>query len=163
MNWDAIGAVGEVVGAIAVLATLFYFAIQIRQNSRNVEESLRSLRLGAADSTVASFARYRELISQKDVAEIYVKGGKDYESLTECERVQFGAVMDEFLFSYWSVFKRVQEGAYEDADWQAHMASLREVLRRPGVAIWWGQRKAAFPPTFVQELDDHAVAIRPRD
>jgi len=33
MNWDAIGAVGEIVGAIAVLATLIYLAIQIRQSS----------------------------------------------------------------------------------------------------------------------------------
>lgn len=31
MNWDAIGAIGEIVGAIAVVATLIYFAIQMRQ------------------------------------------------------------------------------------------------------------------------------------
>ena len=39
MNWDAFGAIGEAVGAIAVIATLFYLAVQIHQNSRNVEES----------------------------------------------------------------------------------------------------------------------------
>ena len=33
MNWDAIGAIGEIVGALAVLATLIYLAIQVRQNS----------------------------------------------------------------------------------------------------------------------------------
>jgi hypothetical protein len=158
MNWDAIGAIGEVVGSIAVLATLFYFAIQIRQNNRNVEESLRSLRLGAADSTVTTFARYRELVSQKGIAEIYVRGCAEYESLTEPERVQFGAVMDEYLFSYWSVFRRLQEGAYEDVDWQAHMSSLPDVLRRPGVAICWNQRKSVFPPMFVDELEKHAEA-----
>ena len=31
MNWDAIGAVGETIGAIAVIATLIYLASQIRQ------------------------------------------------------------------------------------------------------------------------------------
>ena len=30
MNWDAIGAIGEILGAIAVVATLFYLAVQIR-------------------------------------------------------------------------------------------------------------------------------------
>ena len=34
MNWDAIGAVGEIVGAIAVVVTLAYLAIQIQQNTR---------------------------------------------------------------------------------------------------------------------------------
>ena len=30
MNWDAIGAVGEIIGAIAVVVTLFYLARQIK-------------------------------------------------------------------------------------------------------------------------------------
>jgi hypothetical protein len=30
MNWDAIGAVGEVLGAIVVLATILYLATQTR-------------------------------------------------------------------------------------------------------------------------------------
>ena len=30
MNWDAIGAVGEILGAAAVVATLVYLAIQVR-------------------------------------------------------------------------------------------------------------------------------------
>jgi hypothetical protein len=33
MNWDAIGAVGEILGAFAVLATLLYVALQIRQTN----------------------------------------------------------------------------------------------------------------------------------
>jgi hypothetical protein len=34
MNWDAIGAGGEVLGALAVLATLIYLASQIKQSNR---------------------------------------------------------------------------------------------------------------------------------
>ena len=34
MNWDAIGAVGEIIGAAAVVLTLFYLAVQIRQSNR---------------------------------------------------------------------------------------------------------------------------------
>ena len=39
MNWEAIGAIGEIVGAIAVVATLGYLATQIRQNTRSVRAS----------------------------------------------------------------------------------------------------------------------------
>lgn len=36
MNWDAIGAVGEIVGALAVVISLVYLASQIRiQNVRH--------------------------------------------------------------------------------------------------------------------------------
>ena len=37
MNWDAIGAVGEIIGAIGVILTLFYLAFQIRQNTKAVK------------------------------------------------------------------------------------------------------------------------------
>ena len=37
MNWEAIGAIGEIVGGAGVIATLIYLAVQIRQNTRSVE------------------------------------------------------------------------------------------------------------------------------
>ena len=33
INWEAVGAVGEIMGAVAVVATLFYLAIQIRRST----------------------------------------------------------------------------------------------------------------------------------
>ena len=32
-SWDAVGAIGEIVGAVAVVMTLAYLSVQIRQNS----------------------------------------------------------------------------------------------------------------------------------
>jgi len=32
MNWQAIGALGQVLGAVAVIATLLYIAREVRQN-----------------------------------------------------------------------------------------------------------------------------------
>ena len=39
MNWDAIGAVGEIVGALAVVLTLAYLAKQIKQSVRTSHAS----------------------------------------------------------------------------------------------------------------------------
>ena len=39
MNWDAVGAIAELVGAIAVLITLLYLARQIAQNRKSVESA----------------------------------------------------------------------------------------------------------------------------
>ena len=45
MNWDAIGAVGETVGACAVLVTLIYLAIQVRHTRRAQQaEAIRANR-----------------------------------------------------------------------------------------------------------------------
>jgi hypothetical protein len=37
VHWQAIGAVGEVLGAIAVIATLFYLSYQLKQNTKQME------------------------------------------------------------------------------------------------------------------------------
>jgi len=37
MNWEALGAIGEIVGAVAVVVTLVYLAVQIRQNTRSAK------------------------------------------------------------------------------------------------------------------------------
>ena len=37
MNWEAIGAVGELVGAVGVMVTLLYVGLQVRQNTSAVK------------------------------------------------------------------------------------------------------------------------------
>ena len=39
MNWDAIGAIGEVLGAVVVLVTLVILVVQLRQNTNEVRAS----------------------------------------------------------------------------------------------------------------------------
>lgn len=34
MNWEAIGAIGEIIGAMAVVATIFYLGRQIRTEAQ---------------------------------------------------------------------------------------------------------------------------------
>ena len=39
MDWDALGALGEIIGAIAVIGTLYYLSNQIKLNSEQVEKA----------------------------------------------------------------------------------------------------------------------------
>ena len=41
MNWEAIGAIGEILGAAGVIATLAYLAVQIRQNTKMARAATR--------------------------------------------------------------------------------------------------------------------------
>ena len=45
MNWDALGAIAELLGAAGVIASLLYLAVQVRQNTRQT-------RLAAQQATV---------------------------------------------------------------------------------------------------------------
>lgn len=47
MNWDAIGAIAELLGAIGVIVSLVYLATQIRQSREQMAHNTRALRAGA--------------------------------------------------------------------------------------------------------------------
>jgi hypothetical protein len=42
MNWEAIGAAAELLGAIGVIATLAYLAVQIRHSSDQLKKNTQS-------------------------------------------------------------------------------------------------------------------------
>ena len=51
MNWDAIGAIGEIIGAVAVLVTLLVLVFQLRQNTKEMRaNTVRSLQEKSIDA-----------------------------------------------------------------------------------------------------------------
>ncbi|HEY5645553.1 MAG TPA: hypothetical protein VIS76_06420, partial [Pseudomonadales bacterium] len=73
MEWSAVlGNVGEFLGAVAVFATLFYLARQIRHSSAAQE---RANQLAQAESVTSSNALFMEtwaeLARDRELAEIY--------------------------------------------------------------------------------------------
>ena len=66
MNWEAIGAVGEIIGAFAVVASLVYLAVQIRAQSRETRVSaMHDISVGFRDA-ISQF-------STEGAAAIFVK------------------------------------------------------------------------------------------
>ena len=44
MNWDALGASGEIIGAVAVSVTLYYLTIQIKIQNQELDKSNKRTR-----------------------------------------------------------------------------------------------------------------------
>ena len=83
MNWEAIGAVGEVGGAIGVIVTLIYLATQIRQNTRTI-------RLTAYDSFQRSVSEaQRSIASDPELSRINRTGLDTPDELDAAEQERF--------------------------------------------------------------------------
>lgn len=138
MNWDAVGAVAELVGAAAVVASLIYLAAQIRQNSRQVEEQVRSLRLQAYDSAGADFSAIRlHIAGSPQLASVWRRAKQSYSSLEPDERAQANELLHELLWSYQNIISRMEHGTDDGV-----LAWLKDVnipywMRNPGFREWW--------------------------
>ena len=86
MNWDAISAIGEIVGAAAVVLTLLYLSKEIRQNSRSVA-------ISALRDTTAQWNHWSEMLATSpDLSKVVAKGNNAYASLSESESLRYGAL-----------------------------------------------------------------------
>lgn len=101
MNWDAIGAIAEVVGVATILLSLIYVAVQIRQNNKiaqaEAERDLLHHWMLGLDS----------LVADKWTTEVFLRGLADFDSLTSVEktRLSYKLIRSKFCGSQilWSL------------------------------------------------------------
>ena len=105
MNWEAIGAVGEVVGALAVVMSLIYVGIQIRQSNQ----------LARAGTFHGINTHYSSIMSQisgdEGLARICrkVKGG---EELDPDELERYTAFLNSYFAMLEDVYIQQESGLY---------------------------------------------------
>ena len=138
MNWDAIGAISEAVGAAAVIITLAYLAVQIRQNTQMNASALRQ-----------SFYDYtaRQMLHGTDSAEfsaLLAKAGMTDEPLSPGERLQISRMFHAVFVGYQGAFFQHRQGALGQDDWKTCRALLRSFWLFKGKewADLWIQFKA---------------------
>ena len=91
MNLNDLANLGQIIGAVAVVISLFYVASQIRQNTNAVRSS-------TAQTVHEHFAKWYHLVAaDDDLSRIVANGLRDYVSLSEQERVRFIATFMAFL------------------------------------------------------------------
>jgi hypothetical protein len=146
MNWQAIGAIGEVVGAIAVVATLLYLARDIRQNSR-------SLAISALRDTTANWNQWGHMIATSaDLADIVVRGNRSLASLSECEALRYGAFVQSF-FDNVETFRSLVIDHKVDRDLSVLEAILARRIVLPGYDAWWRENTADYSPGFIRWVE----------
>lgn len=156
MNWDAIGAIAETVGAIGVIASLVYLAAQIRQNSRIG-------RLNAHQAISDSIARSMDpIFTDPELHRIWRKAGEHPEELTSEERERFGM----FLYSLFGTFYNAH--LFADLDSAIHGRYERLVdryLSSPAVRAWWQRQAQTFDPAFVRIIEERLrrITVQPKD
>ena len=146
MNWEALGAIWEIVGAVAVIATLGYLAVQMRQTTQAVKAA-----------TLQSQQQYGvhlrgQIIENADVARIWRLGMEDYDSLTNDEQVRFRMLMFNVFLSTEFRLDHSRQGLMEPEFTKRDDKLLRFYLGQPGVRQWWETASHGFTESFAQRV-----------
>jgi hypothetical protein len=138
MNWDAIGAMAELLGGLATVATLVYLARQIRENGRSTRLAAMQTAMLAEQTAMGIPARDRKLARAIPIAAGITDG-----TLTEEEHQQFRFWLFLMLRSHENMFVQHQAGMIDDETWAARSSTTLFLLSSPvGRRIWEGASNA---------------------
>jgi hypothetical protein len=145
INWEDIGAMGELFGAIGVLASVIYFASVLRFNANVTRD--------ATTYNIMQMAiNFRAQSYQGELAEIRLKAATGAR-LTDLESLKFEGYLSalfeltELVFMAWN--KNKVDGEYMAA-WDKRIQAAMSV---PRIQQFWTRTKSGYRPSFVSYVD----------
>jgi hypothetical protein len=134
MTLQDLGSIGEVIGALAVVVSLFYVGFQIRQNT----SAVRSATAQAVHDNYASW--YTTIATDPDLMKISIDGMRDYRSLSETEKGRFIATFMAFLSFSQNAFYQWRAGSLSPQLWVGWELLIVLLVRSPGGEEFWKER-----------------------
>ncbi|MFM7272598.1 MAG: hypothetical protein ACKO4A_01935 [Gammaproteobacteria bacterium] len=131
MNWEAIGAIAELVGAVGVIASLLYLAGQVRASTRAAAVAAK------LESTDLLNKFIDVLIENPELNDLYMRGIAGLDSLTKEEYFRFSNMSFKAFWFFSASYFQYQKGTITEDDYYESRTVLRYWLRGPGCRSWW--------------------------
>jgi hypothetical protein len=146
VNWDAVGAIGEIFGAAAVVVSLLYLASQIRTQNREA-------RAASVHQVLHEYSTAISRLHEPEMADIWVAAIEDFESLGPSQRLRFVIYLMVAVRSFEGAYFQWREGRLEDDVWRALLPSLLDVKSTEAFARFWELRRHQFRNEFAEYID----------
>jgi hypothetical protein len=142
MNWEAINATAQLISSIAVVASLWYLAVQVHR-------STRIAKLAAQDSATTALREVtRPFAENVEVGRIWRQGLEDFNSLGGEDKARFYHVAFQFLKAMETIHHHYVYGLMEEQVWRGWSNLYRHYLASPGLASYWNKREELFSERF---------------
>ncbi len=143
-----LGNFGEFFGAIAVVVTLIFLTLQVRQNTRQI----RRAEMNAA-STQFSLPRMA-IVSDRSLAELLYKAMQTPDEIDQVDQLQVDMWLGEQMNAMFHAWDRSHTGSFEREFWETTTKpGLVQILAVAAGSKWWDQNRLGFIQVFRTEVD----------
>ena len=148
INWDAIGAVGETFGAIAVVVSLVYVGRQLKQNTAMMRNA-SATEILEIDHTIIL-----PIIESEEFSDIWLKGDNRLNEINEAN-LQRLLLFERRAFTLWHHhFQQRRQKLVTDEMWHYQNQMVRILSLREAVKVAWGIFKETYEPSFQEYVDE---------
>lgn len=142
-----LAALGEFVSSIAVLISLIYLAVQVRQATVQFRRSEDN------EAQVQTSAFRLANISDREVAKLFLSGLQEPDGLDAIDQFRHSLLLHEFMGLAYQHWER-QRLKISRAPMPA--ARIRTVLSSAGGSRWWKQNRETYPQEFRDAVESIA-------
>jgi hypothetical protein len=154
MSLSDLASLGSFVSGVAVLVTLFFLLLQMRQSNRNQKSLMQQGRSARAAATNIATAH-------PDIARILNLGLNGDEALNDTELVSFYQVMAAMFINFEDSFRQHRAGTLDDESLESDRgAVLNWAAVLPGFRAVWEIEKGGFATDFRMHMDEVIRSVK---
>lgn len=147
VNWDAISAIAEILGAVVVVASLIYVGRQVGQNTA-------MMRVGAASETMErDYDLVLPLIESHEVTEIWLKGDHRLDELSEADRQRLLFFERRAIMLWDHNYQLRMQGLFPDSNWHNQNWIIQNIGQRQSLREAWRLFKDSHEISFQEYVD----------
>jgi hypothetical protein len=153
MNIMELGAIGELVGGVAVIGSLLYVGLQVRQSNHQAKQRLEMER-NEADRQLARecSARIAQL-TDPGMSNLIRRGLHDFKGLNGDDQLRFDMWLSALSNPLNLMFNRDLVEQPFARQWLVWFSSL---VKTPGGSEWWAEVRARHVSDFASRVDQLA-------
>jgi len=135
MSLEQISYIAQIVAAVAVVGSLIYVGLQLRQNTAQMERA-------EANATHAQQSAIRmAIVTNRDIAQLWLMGLSDDGELNSADELRFETLLEERVIAGWHIWDRVQRGLLTTVSSEGSASAIATFLStRRGRAFWVNSR-----------------------
>jgi hypothetical protein len=146
MNLTDLSAVASIMSSVAVLVSLIYLSLQIRQARRNQQALMQQAR-------TAGITEMNLAIADPAIAVAYNRGLAGDPNMTETETRQFLSLARCGFINAENNFIQHCDGLMSDEAFHSSLQGSRFQATFPGIRAAWRQSRGAYGKRFVKFMD----------
>jgi hypothetical protein len=150
MNWDAISAVSQLIGSVAVVVSVLYLAVQLKS-------STRVARVAAMDAAAAALRDVtKPLMENAELSKLWRTGLENLEALSAEDQARFFHAVHQFLKALETIHYHYVYGLLDPQLWAGWRELLHHYVASPGIQFYLTRRSAVFSErfrNFIAELE----------
>jgi hypothetical protein len=144
MTIAELGSLGELIGSIAVLATLIYLAVQARQN--NLTTHIQSNQ--AINKKTSDFLK--ALYTNPEAFDVWIRGRTSYRELDKADAFKFEMIMYDAFGNFHEQWYQYRSGVTDEHQFSRVVSMIRMYMSIRGIVEVWEHMGEHYP--FDQEF-----------